>query len=54
MGSAASAAEKRKMLVIFSPVRPERPLPRVFPIPRPTFFSWASRAYNFVSMMDVI
>ena len=26
MGSAASAAEKRKMPVIFSPVTPERPL----------------------------
>lgn len=33
MGSAASAAEKRKMPVIFSPVTPERPCCRVFAIP---------------------
>lgn len=39
MGSAASAAEKRKMPVIFSPVTPERPLLRVFtilPVPATT------------------
>lgn len=40
MGSAASAAQKRKMPVIFRPVTPERPLPSFSQPPPPNSLFW--------------